>query len=88
MPPLNRRRKDQQTVNGEASMRVAPPDIASSSANDRRVAARDDQPPAADAVSQRAYERFQERGGEHGRDLDDWFAAERELRDGRAIRES
>ena len=30
-------------------------------------------------LSQRAYERYLARGGEHGQDLDDWLAAEREL---------
>lgn len=32
-------------------------------------------------ISRRAYERFQERGSEHGRDQEDWYEAERELRD-------
>jgi hypothetical protein len=31
-------------------------------------------------LSQRAYERYLARGGEHGQDLEDWLAAERELR--------
>jgi hypothetical protein len=31
-------------------------------------------------VAQRAYELFQMRGGEGGRDQEDWFAAERELK--------
>jgi hypothetical protein len=30
-------------------------------------------------IARRAYERFQMRGGEHGRDQDDWLEAEREL---------
>jgi hypothetical protein len=30
-------------------------------------------------IAQRAYERFQMRGGEPGRDQEDWFEAEREL---------
>jgi hypothetical protein len=30
-------------------------------------------------LSRRAYQRFEERGGEHGRDMEDWFEAEREL---------
>jgi hypothetical protein len=30
-------------------------------------------------VAQRAYERYQERGGQHGGDQDDWYAAERDL---------
>jgi hypothetical protein len=36
-----------------------------------------------DLIARRAYERFQTRGGEHGRDQEDWLEAERELnRDG------
>lgn len=31
------------------------------------------------AIAARAFEIFQERGGAHGRDFDDWLAAEREL---------
>jgi hypothetical protein len=30
-------------------------------------------------VARRAYERFLMRGGSHGHDKDDWFAAEREV---------
>ena len=30
-------------------------------------------------IAARAYERFLERGGEHGHDLEDWLSAEREL---------
>ena len=30
-------------------------------------------------IAERAYQRFQERGGEPGRDQEDWFEAEREL---------
>jgi len=33
-----------------------------------------------DLISRRAYERFQLRGSEHGRDQDDWLEAERELK--------
>ena len=33
-----------------------------------------------DEISRRAYERFQERGGSHGSDQDDWLEAEREVR--------
>lgn len=32
-----------------------------------------------DAISARAYELFQARGGEHGHDLEDWLQAEREV---------
>jgi hypothetical protein len=33
-----------------------------------------------DAIARRAYDRFTARGGEHGRDQEDWFDAERELK--------
>ncbi len=33
-------------------------------------------------IAERAYEIFLSRGGEHGRDQEDWFQAERELRSG------
>lgn len=32
-------------------------------------------------IARRAYAIYQERGGEHGRDLDDWLEAERESRE-------
>ena len=32
-------------------------------------------------IAERAYERFVERGGEHGHDVEDWLAAEAELQD-------
>ena len=35
-----------------------------------------------DAVARRAYEIYQNRGGDHGADLDDWLEAERQLRPG------
>ena len=31
-------------------------------------------------IARRAYELFEQRGGEHGHDVDDWLQAERELR--------
>ena len=31
-------------------------------------------------IAHRAYELYEERGGEHGHDVDDWLQAERELR--------
>jgi hypothetical protein len=36
--------------------------------------------PTEDDIRARAYQRYLERGGEHGGDFDDWLAAERELR--------
>jgi hypothetical protein len=36
--------------------------------------------PTEDDIRQRAYERYLERGGEHGMHFEDWLAAERDLR--------
>ena len=36
--------------------------------------------PSVDEIRRRAYERYQQRGGNHGRHFDDWVEAERELR--------
>jgi DUF2934 family protein len=36
--------------------------------------------PSVDEIRRRAYERYQERGGNHGRHFDDWVEAEKELR--------
>jgi hypothetical protein len=35
--------------------------------------------PSLDDIRRRAYERYQERGGNHGRHFDDWLEAEKEL---------
>jgi hypothetical protein len=32
-------------------------------------------------IARRAYQLYEDRGGEHGHDLQDWFQAERELRE-------
>jgi hypothetical protein len=39
--------------------------------------------PSHEEIEVRAYEIFLERGGEHGRDVEDWIAAERELNSGK-----
>jgi hypothetical protein len=36
--------------------------------------------PSHEDIARRAYQLYEERGGEHGHDQDDWFQAERELR--------
>ena len=36
--------------------------------------------PSPDDIRRRAYERYLERGGNHGRHFDDWLEAEKELR--------
>lgn len=49
-------------------------DLPSSVAEDRTPPVTDD------AIRRRAYGLYESRGGEPGRDWDDWFQAERELR--------
>ena len=39
--------------------------------------------PSFDEIAELAYRRYLERGGEHGRDFEDWVEAERRLRTGR-----
>jgi hypothetical protein len=46
----------------------------------RESAARERRQIDSEQVARRAYERFEARGGEHGRDQEDWFGAEEELR--------
>jgi hypothetical protein len=36
--------------------------------------------PSVDEIRRRAYERYQQRGGNHGRHFDDWLEAEKELK--------
>jgi hypothetical protein len=43
---------------------------------------------APEAIARRAYELFQERGREPGRDLDDWLRAEHELKESKSRRQS
>lgn len=42
----------------------------------------DHEPLHPDRIAQLAYRRYEDRGFEHGRDMDDWLDAERELRIG------
>ncbi|HVH27987.1 MAG TPA: DUF2934 domain-containing protein [Vicinamibacterales bacterium] len=37
------------------------------------------QPPTERDIAMRAYQLFIQRGGEHGRDIEDWLLAQREL---------
>jgi hypothetical protein len=37
--------------------------------------------PSHDEIAEAAYRRYLSRGGDHGRDFDDWLEAERELRE-------
>ena len=51
-----------------------------------RLPRSDNDPPDSETVARRAYQRYEERGYEHGRDQEDWFEAERELREQRESR--
>jgi hypothetical protein len=37
--------------------------------------------PTLDEIAERAYQIYQRRGGVHGKDMDDWLEAERQLRE-------
>ena len=45
----------------------------------RAATTRERRPLDWEQIARRAYERFEARGGEHGRDQEDWFNAEQEL---------
>ena len=53
--------------------------IARPSTTGRRGGQRAPTSPAENDIAMRAYQLFIERGGEHGRDLDDWLLAQQEL---------
>ena len=62
-----------------SSQRAEASDTALSvAANDAARAVTSD--PSYDDIARAAYERYLSRGGNHGRDFDDWLEAERELR--------
>ena len=42
--------------------------------------------PTLDEIRARAYQLYVERGGGHGQDLDDWYAAEKQLTGSHAMR--
>jgi hypothetical protein len=68
------RRRNEQPEAGRAI--VAADD---SSGTDRGGEGSEQDSSSNERVARRAYQRFEERGGEHGRDIDDWLEAEREL---------
>ena len=56
-------------------------DVLTMPAEDVLLATSQIEPAVSDSdISRRAYERFLDRGAEHGHDVDDWLEAERELR--------
>jgi hypothetical protein len=77
MSTPRRRRKDREPVNQTVSTPAAVPTATGEVANRLESLASE---PTHDEIAQRAYQLYQARGSEHGRDRDDWFHAERELR--------
>jgi hypothetical protein len=63
---------DSSTPARRRSMRAAPRSTAGDEDARRDV--------THDEIAEAAYRRYLSRGGEHGRDFDDWVEAERELR--------
>jgi Protein of unknown function (DUF2934) len=63
-----------------------PPRRRSTRASQPSSVAPAESPPSRDEVQKRAYERYLERGGSDGADLDDWLEAERELEAARGNR--
>ena len=72
-------------TNGATAAAIKTPTSAlqSSSAAENRAAQTETARPSEDQIRRRAYELYVQRGGTHGRHMDDWFRAESELR-GRA----
>ena len=56
--------------------RTAPAESSRDTASDREGPAA----PSVEDIRRRAYERYLERGGNHGRHFDDWLEAEKELK--------
>jgi len=52
----------------------------------KRASAKQGGAPSAEDIARRAHELFEKRGGEHGYHHEDWFEAERQLREGSAKR--
>ena len=79
MSTPGRRRKDQEPLTEVGTFATVP--TSTGDPNSVESVAH----PTHDAIARRAYQLYEQRGGEHGRDWDDWLLAERELRQ-RAVR--
>ena len=72
-----RRRKDQERLNQVVGTLDTAPTATDEIPNPTESVARQ---PTHEEIARRAYELYRERDGEHGRDWEDWFQAERDLR--------
>jgi Protein of unknown function (DUF2934) len=77
MSTPSHRRKDREPLNQTVGTLATVPTATGDIPNPVESLARE---PTHDEIARRAYQLYEERGGEHGRDWDDWFQAERELR--------
>jgi len=69
MTALRRAQRENHTMPRTGQPTDSPEDVSTKPESDERQ----------EDISRRAYERFQMRGCEHGRDQEDWYEAEREL---------
>ena len=79
MSTPSRRRKDREPLNQVADTLATMPTTMSEVPKWVEALAIE---PNQEDVARRAYQLYEERGGGHGHDQDDWFQAERELRRG------
>ena len=77
MSTPRRRRKDQEPHNQVAGTPATVPSATSDIPSGIDSLAIE---PTHEDIARRAYHRYEARGREHGRDQEDWFQAERELR--------
>jgi hypothetical protein len=77
MPTPRRRRRDFEPLNPIVGSPAMAPTATSEIPSLVETLVRE---PTHDEIARRAYQLYESRGGGHGRDLDDWFHAERELR--------
>jgi hypothetical protein len=71
MSTPRRRRKDREPLNQMGTLATVP---GATNASPNPIK------PTHEEIARRAYELYEERGSQHGRDWEDWFQAERELR--------
>ena len=77
MSTPRRRRKDQEPLTHNIG---TPATVPSATGDSRNAAENLAIEPTHQDIARRAFQLYEERGGIHGRDLEDWFQAERELR--------
>jgi hypothetical protein len=77
MSTPRRRRRDHEPPTQSVG---TPATVPSAMGDDRNAVENLAIQPTHEDIARRAYQLYEERGGEHGRDLEDWFQAERELR--------